>query len=71
MRTTIDIDPALLAQAQQLCGQATKKQVIEDALHLWIRVRRQHEVDAAFGRYGWRGNLGQSRKGRGIMVKRK
>jgi Arc/MetJ family transcription regulator len=70
MRTTIDIDPALLAQAQQLCGQATKKQVIEDALRLWIRLRRQHDVDEAFGRYGWRGDLAERRKGRGATTKR-
>jgi Arc/MetJ family transcription regulator len=70
MRTTIDIDPGLLAQARQLSGQATKKQVREDALRLWIRMRLQHEVDAAFGGYGWRGNLAQSRNGRGATVKR-
>ncbi len=64
MRTTIDIDPALLAQAQQVSGPATKKQIIEEALRLLIKLRRQHEVDAALGRYDWRGNLAQSRKGR-------
>jgi hypothetical protein len=30
-----------------------------------IRLRRQHEVDAAFGKYRWRGKLAQSRKRRG------
>jgi hypothetical protein len=30
-----------------------------------IRLRRQHEVDAAFGKYRWRGQLAQSRKRRG------
>ena len=30
-----------------------------------IRLRRQKEVGAAFGKYRWRGNLARSRKGRG------
>jgi Arc/MetJ family transcription regulator len=65
MRTTIDIDPALLAEAQQASGQATKKQTVDLALRLVIRLRRQRDVDSAFGKYRWRGNLAQSRKGRG------
>jgi hypothetical protein len=28
------------------------------------RLRRQREVDGAFGKYRWRGNLARSRKGR-------
>jgi Arc/MetJ family transcription regulator len=69
MRTTIDIDPALLAQALQVSGQATKKQIIESALRLWITLQRQREVDAAFGRYRWSGNLARSRRGRGATTK--
>jgi Arc/MetJ family transcription regulator len=65
MRTNIDIDDALMAEAQNASGQATKKQTVEQALRLMIRLRRQQEVGAAFGKYRWRGNLAQSRKGRG------
>jgi Arc/MetJ family transcription regulator len=65
MRTTIDIDPALLAEAQQVSGQATKKQTVEQALRLMIKLRRQQNVDSAFGKYLWRGNLARSRRGRG------
>jgi Arc/MetJ family transcription regulator len=65
MRTNIEIDDALMAEAQKASGQATKKQTVEEALRLMIRLRRQQEVGAAFGKYRWRGNLGQSRKGRG------
>jgi Arc/MetJ family transcription regulator len=65
MRTNIEIDDALMAEAQKASGQATKKQTVEEALRLMIRLRRQHEVDAAFGKYRWRGNLSRSRKGRG------
>ena len=65
MRTNIEIDDALMAEAQKASGQATKKRTVEQALRLMIKLRRQHEVDAAFGKYRWRGNLARSRKGRG------
>jgi Arc/MetJ family transcription regulator len=65
VRTNIDIDDALMAQAQKASGNATKKQTVEQALRLMIRLRRQGEVRAAFGKYRWRGNLAKSRKGRG------
>ena len=68
MRTNIDIDDALMAEAQRVSGQPTKKQTIEEALRLMIRLRRQEEVGLAFGKYRWRGNLAQSRKGRGIIA---
>jgi Arc/MetJ family transcription regulator len=64
MRTNIEIDDRLMAEAQKVSGQATKKQTVEEALRLMIRLRRQREVDVAFGKYRWRGNLARSRKGR-------
>ena len=65
MRTNIEIDDKLMAEAQKASGQPTKKQTVEEALRLMVRLRRQKEADAAFGRYAWRGNLAESRKGRG------
>ena len=65
MRTNIEIDDALMAAAQKASGQATKKDTVEQALRLMIRLRRQREVGAAFGKYRWRGDLGRSRQGRG------
>ncbi len=66
MRTNIDIDDALMAEAQKVSGQPTKRQTVEAALRLMIRLRRQQDVRSAFGKYRWRGNLSHSRKGRGI-----
>jgi Arc/MetJ family transcription regulator len=66
MRTNIEIDDNLMRDAQKVCGYATKKQTVEQALRLMIRLRRQREVDTAFGRYRWRGNLTRSRSGRGL-----
>lgn len=65
MRINIDIDDRLMAEARKVCGQATMKQTVEQALRLVIRLRRQREVDAAFGKYRWRGSLTRSREGQG------
>lgn len=65
MRTNIEIDDRLMAQAQKASGFATKKQTVEEALRLMVRLRRQQEVVSAFGKYRWRGNLARSRQGRG------
>jgi len=65
MRTNIEIDDALMAEARKLSGNATKRQTVEEALRLMIRLRRQQDVGAAFGKYRWRGNLARSRSGRG------
>jgi Arc/MetJ family transcription regulator len=64
MRTNIDIDDTLMAQAQKASGCATKKQTVEEALRLMIKLKRQRAVDAAFGKYRWRGDLDRSRRGR-------
>jgi Arc/MetJ family transcription regulator len=66
MRTNIEIDDVLMAEAQKASGCATKKQTVEEALRLMIRLRRQREVASAFGKYRWRGDLARSRKGRGL-----
>ena len=65
MRTNIDIDDDLMADAQKASGFTTKKQTVEEALRLMIRLRRQQDVGAAFGKFRWRGNLDRSRRGRG------
>ncbi|MBL0901489.1 MAG: type II toxin-antitoxin system VapB family antitoxin [Reyranella sp.] len=63
MRTTIDIDDDLMAEARKASGLATRKQTVEQALRLMVKLRRQR-VAAAFGRYPWRGDLTRSRRGR-------
>jgi Arc/MetJ family transcription regulator len=65
MRTNIEIDNKLMAEARKVSGLGTKKQTVEQALRLMVRLGRQQEVGAAFGRYRWQGNLARSRKGRG------
>ena len=66
MRPHIEIDDRLMAEAQKASGLTTKKQTVEQALRLMVKLRRQQEVTAAFGKYPWRGDLARSRKGRAI-----
>jgi Arc/MetJ family transcription regulator len=66
MRTNIDIDEKLMADAQKASGFATKKQTVEEALRLMVKLRRQQEVSTAFGKYRWRGDLGRSRASREV-----
>jgi Arc/MetJ family transcription regulator len=66
MRTNIEIDDKLMAEAQKASGLSTKKQTVEEALRLMVKLRRQQGVGAAFGKFRWRGNLDRSRKGRGV-----
>jgi Arc/MetJ family transcription regulator len=40
-RTNIEIDDALMAEAQKASGHATKKQTVEQALRLMIKLQRQ------------------------------
>jgi Arc/MetJ family transcription regulator len=62
MRTTIEIEDALMIEAQRASRQ-TKKATVEQALRLLVRLQRQSEVSAAFGKYRWRGDLARSREG--------
>ena len=65
MRTNIEIDDALMEQAQKASRNRNKKQTVEQALRLMVRLRGQQEIGAAFGKYRWRGTLARRRKGRG------
>jgi Arc/MetJ family transcription regulator len=65
MRINIEIDEALMTEAQKASGHSSKKQTVEHALRLVIKLRRQRDVDLAFGKYQWHGNLARSRKRRG------
>ena len=61
MRTNIDIDDALLAEAQKLSGKATKKAVVEEGLLTLIRLKRQAKIRAYRGKLQWTGDLDKMR----------
>ena len=62
MRTNIDINDELLAEAQALSGSATKKQTVERGLELMVRLGRQAEVRSLRGRLSWEGDLAAARR---------
>jgi Arc/MetJ family transcription regulator len=64
MRTNIEIDDALMAEAMAVSGLATKRAVVEEGLRLLVTLKRQAEVKQLFGAVRWRGELEQSRQGR-------
>jgi Arc/MetJ family transcription regulator len=57
MRTNIDIDDKLIAEAMQLSGLTTKKQVVDEALKQFIRHKKRLSVLDMFGKVQWEGDL--------------
>jgi Arc/MetJ family transcription regulator len=47
IRMNIEIDDGLMAEAQKVSGHATKKQTVEEALRLMVRLRRQGRAATA------------------------
>jgi Arc/MetJ family transcription regulator len=64
MRTNIDIDDRLLAQAMTATGLSTKRATVEEALRLLVRVRKQAKALADLKGLGWEGDLDEMRRGR-------
>ncbi len=64
MRTNIILDEELINRARQLTGIKTKKQVIQEALRLLIRLREQEQVRSLRGQLHWEGDLDEMRQGR-------
>src|SRR5260370_14714433 len=70
MRTTIDIDDALMRKAMRLSGLTTKKAVIEAALRLLIQTHSQVGIRRLRGKVKREGNLDVSRRGRTLPARR-
>jgi Arc/MetJ family transcription regulator len=64
MRTNIDIDERLLAEAQAIAGTATKKATVEHALRELVRRKDRQQIRELLGTVEWTGDLGESRSGR-------
>jgi Arc/MetJ family transcription regulator len=64
VRTNIVIDPKLMAEALKLSGAPTKRKVVEDALRLLVRIKRQEGLRALRGRIHWDGDLERMRRDR-------
>jgi Arc/MetJ family transcription regulator len=57
MRTNIEIDDTLLAQAMAATVLKTKRTVVEAGLRLLARHKRQADAQQLFGRIRWEGDL--------------
>ena len=64
MRTNIDIDDDLMAEAQRATGLPTKKATVEEGLRFLIRLRAQEDILMLAVRVTWVGDLAKSREGR-------
>lgn len=53
MATNLDIDQALLAEAQKLAGLRTIRATVNEALRKYIRHLRQLEAIEKFGQFDW------------------
>jgi Arc/MetJ family transcription regulator len=57
MRTNIVIDDKLMRKALKVSGLATKRAVVEAALHLLIQVNAQTRIRRLRGAVAWEGDL--------------
>ncbi len=64
MRTNIEIDDELIAEAMAATGQTTKRATVEEALRTVVRLHQQRRAVERLAGLGWEGNLEESRAGR-------
>ncbi len=64
MRTNIDIDDVLMADALKASGCKTKKAAVEEGLRLLVRTRKQGRLRALRGKLRWEGSLDDLRRDR-------
>jgi len=63
-RTNINLDDNLVAKGLKLTGLRTKRELVDLALRELVRREDQKGILALEGRFRWRGDLDQIRKGR-------
>ena len=66
MRTNIEIDDDLIAEAMTVTGLPTKKAAVETALRHLVDSHRRREAVAEMAGLGWEGDLNATRQGRTI-----
>lgn len=61
MRTNIEIDEKLMRQAMKAAGKKTKRETVEAALEMLVRMRKQESMRDLFGKLHWEGDLEKMR----------
>ena len=64
MRTNIEIDDHLMAEALRRSGMPTKRAAVEEGLRLLIQTRRQSAIRRLRGKVRWEGDLDEMRSDR-------
>jgi Arc/MetJ family transcription regulator len=64
MRTNIEIDDEVIAEAQRLTGARTKREAVDLALRELVARHRRIGILDLRGKIHWEGDLGTSRQGR-------
>jgi Arc/MetJ family transcription regulator len=62
MRTNVVLEDVLMQNAKQACGCKTKKDTIESALRLLIKVKAQAPIKKFKGKLKWEGDLNGMRR---------
>lgn len=61
MRTNIVIDDKLMSAPLKISGLNTKKEVVEEALRLLVKVKNQSKLRKLRGKLKWEGDLNEMR----------
>jgi Arc/MetJ family transcription regulator len=61
MRANIEIDDALIAEAQSLSHLKTKKKIVEEAVKSYIALLKRQKMIDLFGKVEWVGDLNEMR----------
>lgn len=62
MRTNIVIDDALMREAMRRSGCKSKRDAVEEALRLMVRLSKQADIRKLRGKLRWRGSLDAMRR---------
>jgi Arc/MetJ family transcription regulator len=64
MRTNIEIDDRLMAEALKASGCTRKKEAVDQGLRLLVRLARQRRIRSLRGKLRWEGDLDRLRTDR-------
>ena len=67
MKTAVTIDTDLLNKAMQIAGEQSQKQLVEDALRLFVLQNKQSEARKYRGKLRWEGNLDELRAAKWLL----
>ena len=62
LRTNIEIDDKLLADAMKASGARTKREAVELGLAALVKLKQQERIRGFRGKLRWRGDLEQMRR---------